>query len=186
MTYQVVSRGSVVLSQEIPVNGDLATVTFAAANEMAPKSRLVVYAIRNSNKEVLVDALDFKVNGLFRNDVSLSVDKTSVEPGTPVKFSVKADPDSLVGLLAVDQSVLLLKSGNDITREMVEQDVEEYETGRSPGFRPWEGVVFRKKRSIWHPWWGIGGKDAESIFEVSVIINRKIPYPICYDVVISL
>ncbi|KAE9548744.1 hypothetical protein FO519_008047, partial [Halicephalobus sp. NKZ332] len=165
LTYQVVSRGSVVLSQEIPVNGDLATVSFAATNEMAPKSRLVVYAIRNSNKEVLVDALDFKVNGLFRNDVSLSIDKTSVEPGNPVKFSVKADPDSLVGLLAVDQSVLLLKSGNDITREMVEQDVEEYETGRNPGFRPWEGAVFRRKRSIWRPWWGIGGKDAESVFE---------------------
>jgi CD109 antigen len=165
LTYQVISRGSVVLSQEIPVNGDLATVTFTATNEMAPKSRLVVYAIRAANKEILVDALDFKVNGLFKNDVSLSLDKTSVEPGTTVKFTVKADPDSLVGLLAVDQSVLLLKSGNDITRDMIEQDVEEYETGNSRGFRPWEGVVFRRKRSIWHPWWGIGGKDAESIFE---------------------
>jgi hypothetical protein len=48
---------------------------------------------------------------------------------------------------------------------MIEQDVEEYETGNSRGFRPWEGVVFRRKRSIWHPWWGVGGKDAESIFE---------------------
>uniref|UniRef100_A0A7E4ZZW4 TEP1-F n=1 Tax=Panagrellus redivivus TaxID=6233 RepID=A0A7E4ZZW4_PANRE len=165
LTYQVVSRGSVVLSQEIPVNGDLATVTFTATNEMAPKSRLVVYAIRTSNKEILVDAIDFKVNGLFRNDVALTVDKTSVEPGTPVKFNVRADPDSLVGLLAVDQSVLLLKSGNDITREMIEQDVEEYETGAGRGARRWEGVVFRRKRSIWHPWWQIGGKDANSIFE---------------------
>lgn len=33
---------------------------------MAPKSRLVVYAIRPSNKEILVDATDFKVEGLFR------------------------------------------------------------------------------------------------------------------------
>uniref|UniRef100_A0AC34F584 Alpha-2-macroglobulin bait region domain-containing protein n=1 Tax=Panagrolaimus sp. ES5 TaxID=591445 RepID=A0AC34F584_9BILA len=144
LTYQVISRGSVVLSQEIPVNGDLATVTFTATNEMAPSARLVVYAIRTANKEILVDALDFKVNGLFKNDVSLSLDKTSVEPGTTVKFNIKADPDSLIGLLAVDQSVLLLKSGNDITRDMIEQDVAEYETGNSRGFRPWEELQRRR------------------------------------------
>jgi len=37
-----------------------------------------------------------------------------------VTFTVKASPDSYVALLAVDQSVLLLKSGNDITKEMVD------------------------------------------------------------------
>lgn len=37
---------------------------------MAPKSRLIVYAIRSGNQEILVDATDFKVDGLFRNNVS--------------------------------------------------------------------------------------------------------------------
>ena len=64
------ARGSVVLSQEIPVNGDLATVTFTATSQMAPKSRLIVYAMRPSNQEILVDATDFNVEGLFRNNVS--------------------------------------------------------------------------------------------------------------------
>uniref|UniRef100_A0A914CMS6 TEP1-F n=1 Tax=Acrobeloides nanus TaxID=290746 RepID=A0A914CMS6_9BILA len=163
-TYQVMARGSVVLSQELPVNGDSATVTFAATNQMAPKARLIVYAIRSSNQEILVDAIDFKVNGLFRNDVSMSMDKTQAEPGDPVKIIVKADPDSLVGLLAVDQSVLLLKSGNDITRDMIEQDIEEYDTTGNSGGRPWEAFA-RRKRSIWYPWWGVGGKDASSIFD---------------------
>lgn len=49
----------------------------------------------------------------------MSIDKTSVEPGDSVSFKVTADPDSYVGLLAVDQSVLLLKSGNDITPQLV-------------------------------------------------------------------
>lgn len=51
--------------------------------------------------------------------VSLTMDRQSAEPGERVKLKVKADPNSYVGLLAVDQSVLLLKSGNDITKEMV-------------------------------------------------------------------
>lgn len=74
--------------------------------------------------------------------VSLSIDRLSAEPGQPVKFKVnqdfqfvificeyqvKADPNSYVGLLAVDQSVLLLKSGNDITKEMVRRREREGE-----------------------------------------------------------
>ncbi|VDK68544.1 unnamed protein product [Gongylonema pulchrum] len=61
------------LTQEMSVNGDLATITFAATPQMAPKSRLVVYTIRPSNLEILVDATDFRVDGLFRNNVSSCV-----------------------------------------------------------------------------------------------------------------
>lgn len=40
----------------------------------------------------------------------------SVEPGKAVDIVVKAKPNSYVGVLGVDQSVLLLKTGNDISR----------------------------------------------------------------------
>lgn len=36
-----------------------------------------------------------------------------------VSFTIVASPNSYVALLAVDQSVLLLKGGNDITKDMV-------------------------------------------------------------------
>ena len=135
---------------------------------MAPKSRLIVYAVRGANQEILVDATDFRVDGLFRNNVSLSLDKAAAEPGNPVTFTVKADPDSYVGLVAVDQSLLLLRAANDITPKIVADDIEEYDTtGFSGGYRPWEGSIDRKKRSIWNPWWGIGGQDAARIFEVT-------------------
>ncbi|CAJ0956774.1 unnamed protein product, partial [Mesorhabditis belari] len=163
LSYQVMSRGSVVLSQEVPVDADHTTIKFIATNQMAPKSRLIVYAVRPSNQEVLVDATDFKVEGLFRNNVSLSIDRSSAEPGETIKFKIRADPDSYIGLLAVDQSVLLLKSGNDITKQLIETDIEEYDT-TSDRYRPWESFG-RSRRSIWYPWWGIGGKDAATIFE---------------------
>lgn len=167
LTYQVMARGSVILSQVLQVNGDLATITFTSTPQMAPSARLIVYAIRSSNQEILVDATDFKVAGLFQNEVSLSLDKQSAEPGDTVKFTVNADPESYVGLLAVDQSVLLLKSGNDITKDLVEQDIQEYDTTRG-SYRPWYGDGIRAKRSVWYPWFGVGGKDASSIFEVKL------------------
>jgi Alpha-2-macroglobulin bait region domain len=49
----------------------------------------------------------------------VSFDKTIVQPEDGVTVNVTAYKGSLVALLAVDQSVLLLKSGNDITQNMV-------------------------------------------------------------------
>ncbi|EGT41286.1 CBN-TEP-1 protein [Caenorhabditis brenneri] len=166
ITYQVMSRSNIVVSQQMAVNAEHATISFPATANMAPKSRLIVYAIIENSQEVLVDALDFKVEGIFQNQVSLSIDKQAVEPGQNVKFKVTSDKNSFVGLLVVDQSVLLLKTGNDITREKVETDLENYDSnnvGYGGGIRPWEAID-RKKRSIWRPWWGIGGSDAQSIF----------------------
>lgn len=41
-------------------------------------------------------------------------------------MSIKSQPLSYVGLLGVDQSVLLLKSGNDINKNMVDSELNQY------------------------------------------------------------
>ncbi|WKX89879.1 hypothetical protein Q1695_009040 [Nippostrongylus brasiliensis] len=167
LTYQVMSRGAVVLSKEIPVNSDHTTISFTATSDMAPKSRLIVYAIRSGNQEILVDATDFKVDGLFRNNVTLSIDKTSAEPGESVSFKVSADPESYVGMLVLDQSVLLQK-WKLISRNTIPPDTQatvDSDHGKEPLTESEERHVFRINRSIWNPWWGVGGKDAASIFE---------------------
>lgn len=46
---------------------------------------------------------------------------------------MKTDADSYVGLLGVDQSVLLLKSGNDLSKDDVFNGLNKYETST-----PWQ------------------------------------------------
>lgn len=46
-----------------------------------------------------------------------------------MKISVKTNPGSFVGLLGVDQSVLVLKKGNDIEVSAVLNELEQYDTG---------------------------------------------------------
>jgi len=53
------------------------------------------------------------------SQVSVSFSNDTVRPADTVSFTVAAHPASYVGLLAVDQSVLLLRQGNDITRDSV-------------------------------------------------------------------
>ena len=58
-------------------------------------------------------------NSNFSSDeslqVSLKFNKETVQPAEQVELVVTADPRSLVNILAVDKSILLLKTGNDIT-----------------------------------------------------------------------
>jgi len=51
--------------------------------------------------------------------VSVRFSDDTVRPADTVSISVAAHPASYVGLLAVDQSVLLLRQGNDITQDSV-------------------------------------------------------------------
>ena len=51
--------------------------------------------------------------------VDVTYNRQKVKPGEDVLMTVTARPSSVVFLLGIDKSVKLLKSGNDITREMV-------------------------------------------------------------------
>lgn len=54
--------------------------------------------------------------------VEISFDRAKAEPAENVSLLITSDPVSLVNLLAVDQSVLLLGTGNDVTqREVINQ-----------------------------------------------------------------
>lgn len=49
-----------------------------------------------------------------------------MKPGQNITISVYTKPNSFVGLLGVDQSVLLLKKGNDIEQSTVFNELEKF------------------------------------------------------------
>lgn len=60
----------------------------------------------------------------FQIDLELS--SKELKPGEELKINVNTKPNSYIGLLGVDQSVLLLKKGNDLERSAVFQELEKY------------------------------------------------------------
>ncbi|CAG2179489.1 unnamed protein product, partial [Oppiella nova] len=110
-----------------------------AVHRMAPKARILCYYVREDNEEVVADAMDFEVDGLFRTDVSIDTDLNKAEPGAQVAVRVNTKPDAWVGIVGVDQSVLLLKSGNDMTREAVIQELQTYDTTFTDNY--WDGYT---------------------------------------------
>ncbi|XP_071088371.1 CD109 antigen-like isoform X5 [Haliotis cracherodii] len=176
LVYQVMSRGSIVDTGYIN-KANLASFSIPVTSKMAPNARIIVYYVRKDG-EIVTDSVSFDVDGAFENKVSISMDKTTAQPGDSVNVQVTADPQSLVNLLAVDQSVLLLKSGNDITQSEVISELKSYDTIKSVGGGGFGGpiplgAVARRKRMVlpWGGWWGFptyyGGSDANQIFKNS-------------------
>ncbi|XP_035679836.1 CD109 antigen-like [Branchiostoma floridae] len=170
-SYQVLSRGNIVVADRVDVSPDDTQKSFTVPTtaQMAPSSRMVVYWMTDTG-EVCNDGLTFTVKGAFENQVSVSYDKDRAEPAEDIAVTVRADPDSLVALLTVDQSVLLLASGNDITQEKVLAELEEYDPAEDGSSSGGPGIMWRrKKRSIWWPM-PTSGADAHAVFENAGVI----------------
>jgi hypothetical protein len=126
---------------------------------------------------------------IFRSfQVEVEVESES-RPGKNVQVKVKSEQDSYVGLLGIDQSVLLLKSGNDVTKvchilprnlvkiverflkpllhplqENVIRELESYDSGKSKDDRPF--VMFRRRKRFISDS-GPSSAAAADVFEVS-------------------
>ena len=51
--------------------------------------------------------------------MTITAEQDKVEPGQEVSLDITAAANSFIGILAIDQSVRLLKTGNDITQDQV-------------------------------------------------------------------
>lgn len=144
LTYQVLGRGDVIISRTLQVpNTRNFNFRFLASFAMVPKANIIVFYIRKDG-EIISDQLKVDFDDELQNFVSFFVDLMKIilsfdvsqinlelssdqgKPGDQVSITVNTKPNSYVGLLGVDQSVLLLKTGNDIDKSSVFEELEKY------------------------------------------------------------
>ncbi|KAF6027708.1 hypothetical protein EB796_013981 [Bugula neritina] len=161
--YQIWSRGSMVVSGSVTVNSQ-SSFSVQMLPIMAPSARIVAYYVTSgSNPELVADSLNFNVEGAFdKNQVQVSYSKSKAAPGESVDVEVTAASGSLVGLLAVDQSVLLLAGGNDITQDDVLSELRSYDTTT-------QSTSYPQFRFFWYPY-SVSGTDTSSILSNSGLV----------------
>ncbi|KAL1764977.1 alpha-1-inhibitor 3-like [Sigmodon hispidus] len=89
------------------VTGDFALEIPVEAS-MAPMAKILIYTIL-PNGEVIADSAKFEIEKCLPNKVDLSFSPAQSLPASQAHLRLTASPQSLCGLRAVDQSVLLLK-----------------------------------------------------------------------------
>uniref|UniRef100_A0A2I3G6Q7 CD109 molecule n=1 Tax=Nomascus leucogenys TaxID=61853 RepID=A0A2I3G6Q7_NOMLE len=110
LSYMVVSRG-----QLVAVGKQNSTIfSLTPENSWTPKAY---------DGEIISDVLKIPCFSLFLN-------KVKAEPSEKVSLRISVtQPDSIVGIVAVDKSVNLMNASNDITVENVVHELELYNTG---------------------------------------------------------
>ncbi|XP_036328147.1 CD109 antigen-like isoform X9 [Rhagoletis pomonella] len=138
--YTIVARGNIVKSEhvDVPEGRKSQLIKFLPTFEMVPKANFYVHFVFNNNLVFEEKSIAFEKE--FENSIDISA-QPQAKPGEDVQLQIKTDPESFVGLLGVDQSVLLLKSGNDINKDQIFNSLSNFEAstpwmrgyGRYPG-----------------------------------------------------
>ncbi|KAE8748691.1 Thioester-containing protein [Frankliniella occidentalis] len=150
-----------------------ASARFTASDDMVPASRVLVHGVKD-NGELITDVTAFKVTG-FTPEVQVRVDPGRSEPGRDVMLQVAAKPNATVALLAVDQSVLLLKEANNvISLDDLRNERLSYES-TTPS--PWGSFGGPGAESLLGSWRGWDETPEESFKKAGLayLTNAKIP-----------
>ncbi|XP_037884017.1 CD109 antigen-like isoform X1 [Glossina fuscipes] len=118
LIYAVVGRGAIlqIANISLPRPQQFYKITFRATFEMMPRANVFVYYVDEFDLKFQEITLEFLSE--FENKVKIT-GPLQAKPGQDVSLEIKADPNSYIGLLGVDQSMLLLKSGNDLEFDAV-------------------------------------------------------------------
>ncbi|XP_055306081.1 CD109 antigen-like isoform X2 [Sitodiplosis mosellana] len=125
-TYQVIGRGRIIYAETVAVpNQNSLLFNFNATFDMVPKATVIVYRFKNN--EIVATKIEVAINEEMINFVKLKLSAQEVQPGKEINIDVITKPESYVGLMGVDQSVLLLKKNDDFNKAMALRAMEEYQ-----------------------------------------------------------
>uniref|UniRef100_A0A8C9X0E0 Complement C3-like n=1 Tax=Sander lucioperca TaxID=283035 RepID=A0A8C9X0E0_SANLU len=135
ITYLILSRGQLVKNGHHRNTGQfLISLNVPITKDMLPSFRIVAYYHTNDN-EVVSDSIWVDVKDSCMGSLRLEPLRPapSYEPRRMFTLKVTGDPDSTVGLVAVDKGVYVLNNKHRLTQKKVWDIVEKYDTGCTPG-----------------------------------------------------
>ncbi|CAL8350317.1 unnamed protein product [Lota lota] len=123
--YLILARGSIarqgLIKVEVldePVTKGEVTIKLIVSPDMAPIVQVVAYTSLPS-ENIIAHKADFDTEKCFGNKVSLEFSPSAAVPGEENRLQLRAQPDSLCGISAVDQSVLIKESGKKLTADKI-------------------------------------------------------------------
>ncbi|XP_058450151.1 thioester-containing protein 1 allele R1-like [Malaya genurostris] len=130
LTYYVASKHRIIQIEQIKTNSSTdVTFNVPVTVDMIPKARISVFSIQHNI--YLSDSIDLDVPNL-PNSIALSLSEQKVTPGQRVKFIVHSKVKSSVGLLAIDNSALLLNNKAFLTKDVVFNELLNHATDEEP------------------------------------------------------
>ncbi|XP_061401081.1 thioester-containing protein 1 allele R1-like [Musca vetustissima] len=119
LVYTIKARGKIIQNKYIHIdeqNQHRYKLQLKATFDMIPKADVFIYSIDDG--KFCCDETTINICNEFENKLEISAPEQA-KASDVVNLAIKSDTDSFIGLLAVDQSVLLLQSGNDFDKDAI-------------------------------------------------------------------
>ncbi|XP_071372715.1 alpha-2-macroglobulin-like [Centroberyx affinis] len=188
--YLILSRGAILKQgllmaevQDGPVTEGEVSFMLEVSPEMAPLVQVLAYTVLPS-ETVIAHSADFSTEKCFSHKVSLEFSPSSAIPGEENTLQLSAQPGSLCGLSAVDQSVLI----KEPDRKLDANRIFELLPVKKASFIPYEVedavscLHVRSKRSIFPSPRHEERDDAYTVFKnlgLKMVTNLFIRIPSC-------
>ncbi|XP_067449972.1 alpha-2-macroglobulin-like [Thunnus thynnus] len=121
----ILSRGTIIKQelqkvtvQKEPVTEGEVSFQLKVSPEMAPEVQVVAYAVLPS-ETIIAHSADFSTEKCLSHKVLLEFSPSSAVPGEESILKLTAHPDSLCGVSAVDQSVLIKEPGKTLNVDKI-------------------------------------------------------------------
>ncbi|KAL1497123.1 hypothetical protein ABEB36_008133 [Hypothenemus hampei] len=149
VNYVLLARGDIILTNSFQVdNKKIARFRFTAVHAMVPLSHLIVYYIK-SDGELIGDVVDIESDLMFDNFINIDINTDETEPDLDVELTIRARQNSYIGLMAVDENVLNLRKGYDITLDDISTDLLNYDVAEKSPY----SLISRSSKNyfMWKP-----------------------------------
>ena len=124
-TYQVIAHGKVYHSETVQVpTRKYHVFQFVPTFAVAPTATIIAFYF--DGDEIVSARTSIEVSDDLNNYVKLKLSATSAKPGQDIEIDIATGARSYVGLVGVDQSVLLLKQNEDLTVAKAYSEVSSY------------------------------------------------------------
>nr|BAR45596.1 thioester-containing protein 3 [Niponia nodulosa] len=132
INYLVVGKGLLLAAKTLPIpnSGTQFSFNFPLTYEMAPSAAVAVFYITDCG-EIVGDSFNINIDGAIRTKVQLQLSTPETTPGSNITITVDTAPNSVVTMTGVDQSVLLLNAGNDVTVTEIANQLAQYQVQQS-------------------------------------------------------
>ncbi|BFZ13295.1 hypothetical protein BsWGS_16334 [Bradybaena similaris] len=174
--YQIVSQSNILIGDELQMKSIQKTFAVALSREMVPNARLVVYFIRQP-EEVVMDVLNFFVNGTRQNQVTLGINRGKDFSRDTIEFNAYADPGSYVAFsgMLLDHYSRGLSDG--ITENELIDELMTYDATYNSSYRHlWRVSETEYEYKFFHgPDYGIDANTSFTSAGLLVLTDARIP-----------
>ncbi|XP_074646935.1 CD109 antigen-like [Tubulanus polymorphus] len=161
--YQIVSGGRIIIGDRLNMESKVKTFSVALSRDMSPMAHIVAYYIR-PDAEVVVDALNFFVNGTSMYHVDLKINKGKDFSGHTVEIIGMTDPGVFISFSGIDRDQYIHGGNPFLTQWDIIDELSSFDSHANKSFAYTWRYSDELKHTVYFPS-PTYGVDANTTFE---------------------